>query len=85
MTMGEPCASRSRNTSPFLVTWARKMRRSCNLAVAIGEMADQKDPSIPVDFHFAVAEIWNLHADRAASRSFRDLVYDFLRKRVEDN
>jgi hypothetical protein len=52
---------------------------------ATGEVADQKDPSIPVDLYFPVAEIWNRHADRTASRSFRDLVHDFLRKRIEHN
>ena len=56
-----------------------------DLAVAIGEMADQKDPSLPVNFHFAVAEIWDLYADGTASGSFRDLVDNLLRKRVEDD
>ena len=42
-----------------------------DFAVAIGEMADQKDPSLPVNFHLAVAEIRDLHGDGAASSSFR--------------
>src|SRR6266404_4356994 len=46
-------------------------------------MADQENPSIPVNFHFSVAEIWNLHGDRPTSGAFGDLVDDFLGKRVE--
>lgn len=56
-----------------------------DFAVAVAEMADQKDPSLPVDFHLAVAEIGDLHADGPSSSSFRDLVDNLLRKRIEND
>src|ERR1700730_13774081 len=46
-------------------------------------MADQEDSTIPVDFHLAVTEIRNVHADGTSSGSLCYLVYDFLRKRIE--
>jgi hypothetical protein len=56
-----------------------------DLAVAIGEMADQKDASLPVNFHLAVAEIGDLDADGPSSSAFRDLVDNLLRKRIEND
>src|SRR5262249_10534008 len=67
----------------FLCHLSQKGQPFVNLTFAVGEMAHQEDPSIPVDIHFASAETGNLDADRATSCSFSDLIYNFLRKRVE--
>ena len=56
-----------------------------HLTIAICEMANQENASIPVDFDFAICEIGDLYSNRPSSGSFGDLVDDFLRKRIKDD
>src|SRR5208283_4626919 len=56
-----------------------------DLAVGLGEGLNQKDPSLRVDFHFAVAQTGNFHGDGTATGALRNLVNDLLRKAVEND
>ena len=44
-----------------------------DLAIGLGEGLNQKDPSLRIDFHFAVAQTGNFHGDGTATGSLRDL------------